>query len=319
MFNWMNPKINELIFKELIKRGYSLQGKTRIWNIADSKLWYLTPEQAQAYLDFIDSTEYQKEISPKEWTLLRKYLEEISKTIGNEPVNIVDLGCGNGRKASLIIEKINSPKVRYYPIDISGYMVGKAMKTVSKLNKGEVIDFRFNISDFENLENITSLFKQEIYMKNVFLLLGNTLGNFEIHELLYAISKSMDKGDFLIIGNGIDNTNVEKDIVKSCRENNFLNKFFMKIPLSIGIKKDEISWNVRFRNSRIEFYYKILKNINLKVREKEIEMRSGDELVIGFTYHYRKDELSDFLKIYFDKVNLKASEDGSYALAICKK
>ena len=38
------PKINDLIFKELIKRGYSLEGNTRIWNIADSKLWYLTPD-----------------------------------------------------------------------------------------------------------------------------------------------------------------------------------------------------------------------------------------------------------------------------------
>ena len=44
-------KINDLIFKELIKRGYSLEGNTRVWNIADSKLWYLTPEQAQGYLD----------------------------------------------------------------------------------------------------------------------------------------------------------------------------------------------------------------------------------------------------------------------------
>ena len=30
-------KINDLIIKELIKRGYSLEGNTRIWNIADSK------------------------------------------------------------------------------------------------------------------------------------------------------------------------------------------------------------------------------------------------------------------------------------------
>ena len=43
--------INDLIFKELIKRGYSLEGNTRVWNIADSKLWYLTPEQSEAFLD----------------------------------------------------------------------------------------------------------------------------------------------------------------------------------------------------------------------------------------------------------------------------
>ena len=63
-------EINDLIFKELIKRGYALDGNTRVWNIADSKLWYLTPVQAQAYLNLIAGEEYNKELSPKEMTLL---------------------------------------------------------------------------------------------------------------------------------------------------------------------------------------------------------------------------------------------------------
>ena len=54
-----DPVINDLIFKELIKRGYSLKGNTRIWNISDSKLWYLKPDQAQAYLDLERSKVYQ--------------------------------------------------------------------------------------------------------------------------------------------------------------------------------------------------------------------------------------------------------------------
>ena len=53
-------EINGMIFKELIKRGYSLDGNTRIWNIADSKLWYLKPEQAQAFLDLENSQDYKK-------------------------------------------------------------------------------------------------------------------------------------------------------------------------------------------------------------------------------------------------------------------
>lgn len=131
----MKVQINDLIFKELIKRGYSLRGNTRVWNIADSKLWYLTPKQAQAYLDFIDSTEYQKDISPKEWTLLREHLGEIANIIGKKPANIIDLGCGDGRKAKLLIEGLKSKKVRYYPIDISGHMVRKAMENVLKVKK----------------------------------------------------------------------------------------------------------------------------------------------------------------------------------------
>ena len=59
------PIINDLIFRELIKRGYSLEGNTRVWNIADSKLWYLTPEQAQGYLDLEKDEKYQKNVIQK--------------------------------------------------------------------------------------------------------------------------------------------------------------------------------------------------------------------------------------------------------------
>ena len=77
-------KINDLIFKELIKRGYSLEGNTRIWNIADSKLWYLTPKQSQAFLDLEQSTAYQKEIIQKEIDLINKNLCEILAKVGKD-------------------------------------------------------------------------------------------------------------------------------------------------------------------------------------------------------------------------------------------
>ena len=64
------PKINDLIFKELIKRGYSLEGNTHVWNIADSKLWYLTTKQAQAYLDLESSKVYKNEVIQKEIDLI---------------------------------------------------------------------------------------------------------------------------------------------------------------------------------------------------------------------------------------------------------
>ena len=46
---------------------------------------------------------------------------------------ILDLGCGDGQKAAHIIEKLRSSykRIKYCPIDISGYMVSKAVKTVS--------------------------------------------------------------------------------------------------------------------------------------------------------------------------------------------
>src|SRR3989344_8887774 len=196
--------INDLIFKELIKRGYSLEGNTRVWNIADSKLWYLTPEQAQGFLDLEQGKLYQKEVIQKEIDLVTLNMTDIMKEVGvKNPLNIIDLGCGDGKKAVLFIGNMKDKvQIRYCPIDISGYMVSKAIEQIKKLNVREIVEFQWNISDFENLENISTLLRNKEYPKNLVLLLGNTLGNFEINELLYSIKNSMKSGDYLLIGNG---------------------------------------------------------------------------------------------------------------------
>ena len=151
-------EVNDLIFKEIIRRGFSLKGDKKVWDIADSKLWYITPKQAQAYLDFQNVTEYSSQLGSKETALIRESLPSIIRLLGNEPLNIVDLGCGDGKKAVVIIGEMKSKMpLRYYPIDISGYMVNKAIDKISKLEIDEIIESHWNISDFENLENITPL------------------------------------------------------------------------------------------------------------------------------------------------------------------
>jgi len=222
--------VNDLIFKELIKRGYSLEGNTRVWNIADSKLWYLTPEQAQAFLDLEKSEDYQKEVIQKEIDLIKANRDKLLEKIGKGHVNIVDLGCGDGKKATLFIENLQADreKIRYCPIDISDYMVEKALTNIKETNVGEVVDFQWNISDFENLENVAHLLRKGPYKENLFLLLGNTLGNFEINELLYEIRSSMREGDVLIIGNGLNSGSDVKEILKAY-DNEFVDNYLVNI------------------------------------------------------------------------------------------
>jgi len=230
------PKINDLIFKELIKRGYSLDGNTRIWNIADSKLWYLTPDQAQAFLDLESSKDYQKEIIQKEIDLINDNIKEIIDKVGKENINIIDIGCGDGKKAVIFTEYLKGKmKIRYCPIDISSYMVEKAIEKIKNADVGEVVEFQWNISDFENMENISILLRQGAFQKNLFLLLGNTLGNFEINELLYEMRSSMKGGDFLLIGNGLDNRNAD-EILKAY-DNEHLDRMLIKTLTQIGLKE----------------------------------------------------------------------------------
>jgi uncharacterized SAM-dependent methyltransferase len=315
------PKINNLIFKELIKRGYSLEGNTRVWNIADSKLWYLKPDQAQAYLDILDSEMYQSDFSPKEITLIKKHSEEIMAQMGDQPITLVDLGCGDGRKAVYFIEEFLKTKkgIRYYPIDISSYMVKKAIKTISELKVDEIIESGWNISDFENLENITPLLNSKKYKKNLFLLAGNTLSNFEFHDLLHQIRSSMKSGDQLIIGNGINNDKVDEDVVAFCKDNKLFSKFLTKIPVYLGIPEKNLEFDVRFVNSRIEFYHTLKEDVEVSFNDKSVHFNKGDQIIDAISYHYSKKDFISFMNLYFDDVMTKVSKDGSYALALCKK
>jgi len=310
--------INDLIFKELIKRGYSLEGNTRIWNLADSKLWYIAPEQAQAFLDLEKSKDYQKEVIQKEIDLIEKNISEITGEIKDKPINIIDLGCGDGKKAVIFLSYLkNTAKLRYCPIDISSYMVEKAIEKVSKLNVKEIVKLQWNISDFENLENVTPLLRFGEYKDNFILLLGNTLGNFEIHELLYEIRSSMKDEDYLLIGNGLDNKNIE-DLINSYK-NAQIDHWLVKILLQIGLKKENLQYGVRYKNSRVEEYYTILQDVEINFLGRTVRFNSGDQIITAVSYKYDKDDFMSFLKMYFGDVKLFTSKDGSYALALCKK
>jgi uncharacterized SAM-dependent methyltransferase len=311
-------EINGMIFKELIKRGYSLDGNTRIWNIADSKLWYLKPEQAQAFLDLENSQDYKKDIIQKEIDLINENIDDMVKDLKGKYWNIVDIGCGDGKKAVIFLNKLKGDfKVRYCPIDISSYMVEKALQKIKKTDVEEVIKFQWNISDFENISNVSNLLRYDKFKENFFLLLGNTLGNFEINELLYEMRSAMKGDDYLLIGNGLDNQKEEE--ILEAYNNTFLDKLLVKTLLQIGFKEENLKYGARFKNSRVEMYYTILKDCKIKFLEKEIKFNTGDQIIVGVSYKYNKNDFISFLRLYFDQVDIKISEDGSYALALCKK
>lgn len=316
------PVINGVIFKELIKRGYSLNGHTRIWNIADSKLWYLKPEQAKAYLGLENSENFRAESSNDEFKLLNKNYKIMLSEIGNKPFNLVDIGCGDGQKAAFLIEKFGiDKKIRYCPIDISGYMVKKAIETVSKLktNDDEILESKWNISDFENLENITPLLVNNIYKSNLFIMLGHTLGNFEIHDLLYQIRNSMREDDVFAAVTGVKSQKWEKWINYAHSGHIKTNSFFKFIPLQLGLTEDEIEFIPRLKNGRVEYTYAIKQDKKISFQGTEIEFTKGDQIIVAIAYKHNKDDLQTILHMYFKSVTMKYSEDKSSVLLICKK
>ncbi len=315
-----SQQINDLIFKELIKRGYSLEGNTRIWNIADSKLWYLTPEQAQAYLDAENSKEYKKKMVDNEIKLLKETIPKIMKKISSkENVTLVDVGCGDGKKAIVPINILKeNHKINYCPIDISAYMVNMAIENISKLDGvAEVVNFQWNVSDFENLENVTELLRkgnQELLI----LFLGSTLGNFETHDLLYALQNSMEFGDSLLIGVSLENSKNGEELAKGYI-NPEADNFMGHVLVELGFSRNEIQFGARYKHRRVECFYEIKNSKTIQFQDKELNFNKGDQIIVSYSHKYTQKELEDSIKLYFAKYEFYTNKEKDWTLLFCKK
>lgn len=315
-----SQKINDLIFKELIKRGYSLDGNTRIWDIADSKLWYLTPDQAQAYLDAENSKDYKKKMVDNEIRLLERTIPKIvGKISSNENITLVDVGCGDGKKAIVPINILKeNHKINYCPIDISAYMVNRAIENISELDGvEEVVKFQWNVSDFENLENVTQLLRKG-NKELLILFLGSTLGNFETHDLLYALQNSMEFGDSLLIGVSLDNASDGTELAKSYI-NPEADNFMGHVLKGLGFSRDEIEFGARYRHHRVECFYEIKENKTITFQDKKINFYEGDQIVVSHSHKYNQKALEDAIKLYFGKYEFFTNEEKDWTLVFCKK
>ncbi|MFH1521547.1 MAG: L-histidine N(alpha)-methyltransferase [archaeon] len=315
-----NQQVNNLIFKELIKRGYSEKNGSKTWNLADSKLIFCSNDEGQAFFDFEKNSRYQNKIDLQEINTIKENIKEIKNNIKDKAVNIVDLGCGSGKKAADIIQrlKLKDFKIRYCPVDINSDLVRMATDTVRKENPEEVIKMQWIVSDFDNIENIAKSIRYKEYQKNVFLLLGNTMENLDIHEILYSIRRSMREGDLLILGNSIWNKE-SQEMLELYKKSTTLKKLLINIPMGLGFKEQELEMDIGFKESRIEVYYNIKINKTVELYGKKIEFKKGDRLLVLLSYKYEKKDLIEILNMYFDNVNMKISEDGFYSVSICKK
>ena len=314
-----SQQINDLIFKELIKRGYSLEGNTRVWNISDSKLWCVTKKQAEAYLNLEYSDEYNKRVIEKETKLFVESIPEILESIGDSKVNIIDFGCGDGKKITKIIEEIkNKEDLVYCPIDINEHMVEIASEKVEGTGIKEVIRFEHNVSDDENASTITKYMRKNHHKRNMIFLLGNTINNSEINDTLFNLRNSMSDSDILIIDSTIDVGGQEK-CLKFYGDNKEVYDWLIKIPENLGLDKEDLELGTRFQNNRVEVFFKIKKSRKIEKNGYEIIFDEGDEIIVIVSYRYKIRDFRSFLSMNFNKVSVSMNKNGSMTIALCKK
>lgn len=159
------------------------------------------------FYDDIGSRLFQKIMSLPEYYLtkcemqiLETHASDIVNKLGNGPVNIVELGAGDGSKTKLILKSFfekNIP-ITYYPLDISS----DALKQLIEAFSREFTSLKMQgiQSDYE--EGVRWISKHNS-QKNLILFLGSNIGNMLLRDaktFLHKLWKSLNHEDEVLIG-----------------------------------------------------------------------------------------------------------------------
>ena len=310
--------LKQEVFKELLKNGYTKKGSNKVWNISQRRFLYSTEDLAKGFLNLKKLERYKTNVLGREVELIEKNASKFFSEVGNSrPINLIDLGCGDGSKAKLFIGNLRKDlTMRYCPVNVNEFLVNLATNNVKGANFENVIDYKKHIADFSDVEKVSNLVRSPKFNRNVILVLGSILASYEINDYLYKLSSGMRRGDYLVIGNSM-RTEKRVSNMKAYRSKIF-DRWFINLMREIGFKEDEVRYNARFNSVRVEMFYEVLKNKTLSYKDKKVSFNKGDEITVAMLYKYYESELDKFCRMYFKKVDIIKHLDG-YALIVCQK
>jgi uncharacterized SAM-dependent methyltransferase len=312
-------ELKEAIFSELVKKGYSeLSDGRKVWDISNRSLLYMTKSLVEDFLKVRQHPRYSQIIIDIEKDLLKKHGEDFVRSLGEEPFNLIDMGCGDGDKAKAFLEALKGKgKVRFCPVGPNDELVKLASDNVKKGCFENVEDYEPYVADLESLHEVAAKMKNGKYKKNVILLLGSILASYDIHSYLFNLTQSMFVGDRLIIGNGIRRG--ERFESLEVYRHPVFQSWVSHLIKGLGFSQEEIEYDARFANGRVECFYKLKIDKTLQVGDRDIDFRKGDEVIVAVLYKFYGPELEDFCKMYFREADLVRDSDSEYALVLCKK
>jgi L-histidine Nalpha-methyltransferase len=139
-------------------------------------------------------------LTNSEFNIFENQANVISDLLKNDAFNLVELGAGDGRKTSVLLNEFldRNLQFEYYPIDISE----GAMKTLIKSLNEELPQLKTNGLVTEYFKGLKWM-QKITHNKNFVLFLGSNLGNFnkaQARGFLRNLWNNLNDGDYVLVG-----------------------------------------------------------------------------------------------------------------------
>ncbi len=243
-----------------------------------------------------------------------------------EPINIVDLGSGNGMAIKPIIQKLIGERVikKYIALDISKEVTQITRQNISRSFPSlEILTYQ---RDFEK-SNFTKIILENKAIDdvpNLIFHLGNILCQYKDRvRVLKNIQNGMSGEDLLVIDFLLDNEDNYFNLAQS--KSDPVNKLHLWIPRMLGIDvakceqkiESEPKFGFNIKYLILDKDYEI--SFDLFGKRRVLELFSGEKLIL-----WKRNLLT--LETFLDEadradlqvVNLSIEKNGNSALAICR-
>ena len=134
--------------------------------------------------------------------ILTKYSSDMVAKIKGDPINLVELGCGDGTKTLLFLQELvnQDQEFKFFPLDISSAAIEAMMNNLTSQLSDSNFETKGLVAEyFQGLSWLTENSGQ----RNLILFLGSNIGNFDLSSSLRFLRQlwfSLNSGDFVIIG-----------------------------------------------------------------------------------------------------------------------
>lgn len=307
----------------------------------DSKFAYWGEEVTKKYIELLNTEEYTLPNMTRK--LLSDNIDNIlsSMDIDTKSIRVISLGIGDGLKDSIIINKIfektNAP-IDYWIIEISYEMIKIGLNNVREhLNRDNQarLNPRLFQTDFLDINILTDLITDD--KTNLFLLLGNTLGNFPEDILLNKISSVMKKNDYFLIDNQIKgennintrernelismyNTEKYQEYIMTILKNAKIDETDGKIVTRVESYEDANILTLRnYKCVSVIQEFQFTRTKNVEIAGKTVIFDKDSILPVIYSRKYTKNALNSLLKSYFKVVNEPYYLGNKYALILLQK
>lgn len=205
--------------------------------------------------------------------------------------SLLDIGCGDGKKAAYFISHITKDISAYSALDISSRIIEIAETTMNIAHPNLSVE-RF-IDDFEygNVAHTTYYLHRRYQQNNLILFIGNTIGNTpDSHRVLINLRDSMGDDDQMLVGLAYHNP---KNIPLEAYNQKTVTDWLWTIPERLGINR-EFGENECIYNKALhqfEFYLSFTKNWERMYRADLLRFAKGQKIRLAISRRFTKDDI----------------------------